>query len=219
MLSLVLSVFRGFLSRITFSQNGVPGLTAEDKAKALRYLFDELNGEIAWFRLEVGLKCPGACGYCCENSVVETTELEMIPVALELVHQGTAERFYDTAEKMDFEGRCVLYEPDLDRPGSGRCSHYELRPFICRLFGFSGNPDKNGAMRLVACGRMKEKDRATVEKAVAIVEEGHIKPPVMANYITKAASIDPELAREQVPINKALKRAIDRVWLHQKFAR
>ena len=144
MLSLVMSALRGFLSRISRSHTEAPGLTSEAKAEALRHLFEELNGEIAWFRLEVGLKCPGACGYCCENSVVETTELEMLPMALELVRRGEAEKFYEAGEKMDFDGRCVLYEPDLDRPGNGRCGRYNLRPLICRLFGFSGNPDKNG---------------------------------------------------------------------------
>jgi Fe-S-cluster containining protein len=207
--SRLLAVFLGEEPRVTF----------DIKVKALKSLFDELDREVRGFRRQVGLVCPERCGHCCENGRVETTELEMLPMAVDLVQNGEAERFYDAADKLDFEGRCVFYEPDPGRPGLGRCGRYELRPLICRLFAFSGNADKYGRTRLIVCGIIKDADPLRAQRAIELVEREQFKPPVMAAYVMKASLADPELAREQLPINLALKRAIDRVWLHRKFGK
>jgi hypothetical protein len=67
------------------------------------------------------------------------------------------------------------------------------------------------------CGVIKDADPERARKAAELVEHGKVRPPMMGAFVTKASMADPELAREQLPINRALKRAIDRVWLHQKF--
>lgn len=192
-------------------------ITLNLKVKALKSLYEEVDGTVDSFRCQAGLNCLEGCGHCCENARVETTELEMLPMAVELVRKGEAERFYEAADKLDFEGRCVFYESVLGHPGMGRCSRYEFRPTVCRLFAFSGNADKYGQTRLVICSVLKESDPVAAQRAIDLVERGRIRPPIMSSCITKASMADPELAREQLPINRALKRAIDRVWIHQKF--
>ena len=196
-----------------------PRITLDMKVKALKSLFGELDRDIERFRHKAGILCPEGCGHCCENARVETTELEMLPLAFELVNSGEAERFYNAADKLDYEGRCVFYESDPDLPGRGRCGRYELRPLICRLFAFSGNADKYGRTRLIVCGVIKDADPEGARKAIELVENGRIKPPIMAAYVMKSSLADPELSRAQLPINLALKRAVDRVWLHQKFGK
>lgn len=140
-------------------------------------------------------------------------------MAANLVRFGLADLYYQAADKLDFGGRCVFYEPEAGHPGRGRCSRYELRPLICRLFAFSGNTDKNGRPRLIVCGKIKDADPQHSQKAVELVAYGEVRPPIMSEYVMKAAAIDPQLAREQLPINLAFKRAVDRVWLNQKFQR
>ncbi|NTV29049.1 MAG: YkgJ family cysteine cluster protein [Candidatus Omnitrophica bacterium] len=188
-----------------------------DKARAIKKLFAEVDRDIETFRRKMDLSCPQRCGHCCENARVETTELDMLPMAMRLVRLGEAERLYEAADRLEFEGRCVLYHPDEGHTGRGRCGCYELRPLVCRMFAFSGNPDKHGQNRLVVCGVLRDRVPDTVRRACAQVESGAVRPPLMADYILKAAMPDPEMAREQLPINLAFKRAVDRVWLYRKF--
>jgi Fe-S-cluster containining protein len=185
------------------------------KAVLLEGVFDSLERDIAVFRKKTRMHCPPACGHCCTKADVQTSELEMLPMALALMRRGEADRWYEEAERRGFEGVCVFYAPE---PGidAGKCSRYTGRPLICRLFGFSANTDKYGAPRLVACSVAKATDMDLVEKVQDDVAAGRIKAPLMSLYALKVAAIDPSMANELFPVNLALKKAVDRVWVSRR---
>ena len=188
------------------------------KVKKLKALFAEVNVRTRSFQKLTGLNCPERCGACCESPHIETTELEMLPLADELVRNGKATDWYAQAEGRDFSGQCVFFVPSPSGKMRGCCQAYELRPLICRLFAFSGNRDKHGHVRLVTCKVIKKAAPVLAEKALSDVVSGQISPPVMADLMLRASTLDPDMSRESLPINTALKKALERLWLYQRLS-
>jgi Fe-S-cluster containining protein len=142
----------------------------------------------------------------------------MLPIAAALLEQGTAEDFYARAEQQDFKGRCIFFEPELKLGAPGHCGIYEHRPLICRLFSSSGNTDKSGKTRLVVCSLIKETQAVPFQQAAADVLSGRLAAPVMGHYNMRIMAVDAELARENLSINSAFKRAIERIFMHKKLS-
>ncbi|MBF0569569.1 MAG: YkgJ family cysteine cluster protein [Candidatus Omnitrophica bacterium] len=187
------------------------------RVRGVEKIYGEISRETGSFQKKAGLSCPGRCGHCCANSNVEATILEMLPLADALLHRGEVDRWWHKAEAQSFSGRCIFYAPDQGNENDGRCEVYALRPLICRLFGYSGNRDKYGKLRLVACGVMKKGAPIATEKALQEVFSGRLAPVAMADAVMRVAALDPELARESLPINLAFKKSIERMGLYRKF--
>ena len=132
----------------------------------------------------------------------------MLPAAFSLLARGGdfAAAMNDRAAA-DPDGLCAFFVPET--PGAtkrGKCAHYEVRPGVCRLFGFATNDDKYGRPRLSTCSILRS------EGWDARVESGEIRAPSMTSV---GASIE-ELAGamtglgERLPINRALQAALTR---------
>lgn len=204
-------------ARRTVSSLFVYDVTA--RIRHVRRIYADVDREMRGFRKAAGLGCPGRCGHCCANSNVETTVLEMLPLAQELLRRGEAERWCQEADTKDFPGQCVFYAPDENSPDQGRCRVYAWRPLICRMFGFTGNRDKYGRLRLVACRVMKQLSPHLLEEALGSVDAGKSRPPVMADFVMRASMVDPELSKDSLGINEAFQKAVERLWLARKFGR
>jgi Fe-S-cluster containining protein len=190
------------------------GGSLERKARHVIGVYRSLDKSSAELRRGSALKCPPGCGKCCQNSVVEATELEMLPLALRLSETGQADEFYRRAEAQKFEGLCVFFDVDN---GRGKCRQYAFRPLVCRLFGFAGNRDKHGQPRLVTCAVLKKNQPEAAEHLLEQVAGGRLKPPMMADAVMRLSSVDPSMARESYPVNKAFSKALERVELNKKF--
>ncbi len=209
----MLSSLRSWVDRIFYSSAGE---TLRGKALRLNAIYRSLDKEIFRFKAASRIACPSPCGQCCVNSTVEASELEMLPMAFELVRLGKADEWYGKAEAKDFEGQCVFYSSnDL----LGQCSYYAFRPLVCRLFGFAGNRDKYGRPRLVTCGRIKKEHPLGMEQVLENVASGRIVPPMMSDLVMRVSSVDPALSRESIPVNMAFKKAVERVLLGQQLSR
>jgi Fe-S-cluster containining protein len=125
--------------------------------------------------------------------------------------------WYVRAEAQDFLGQCIFYVPSPSDKMHGCCQAYKLRPLICRLFAFAGNRDKHGHVRLVTCKVIKKALPVQAEKALSDVVSGQVSPPIMADLIMRASTLDPEMSRESLPINTAFKKAVDRLWLYERL--
>ena len=194
------------------------GIPLIEKIDGIRKIYKDLDADVAHFQQACGFECLKACGHCCENPRIEITELEMLPIAAALLEQGTAEDFYARAEQQDFKGRCIFFEPELKLGAPGHCGIYEHRPLICRLFSSSGNTDKSGKTRLVVCSLIKETQAVPFQQAAADVLSGRLAAPVMGHYNMRIMAVDAELARENLSINSAFKRAIERIFMHKKLS-
>ncbi|MFH2204866.1 MAG: YkgJ family cysteine cluster protein [Elusimicrobiota bacterium] len=184
------------------------------RIRDLLALFFKISRRTRAFQKKTGLSCRVRCGACCESPHIEATVLEMLPLAEVLIRNGEAEALCSRVEALGDDGRCVFFLPSPSDQEPGCCRAYPLRPLICRLFAFAGNRDKRGHVRLVTCRVIRKAQPVLAEKALSDVASGRIMPPILADWVMRASSIDPELSRESLPINIALRNAIERSWLY-----
>ena len=188
----------------------------QDKIKDLEIVYQKLENETQAFQKRSGLHCLEGCGRCCLNPNVTTTVLEMIPVALKFHQSAQVDVFLQKIENQNAQGPCVLYESHSSDQARGRCGHYANRPLICRLFGFSAVRDKRRQLTLVTCKLIKEDPGQDYEKTLKEINQD-LPVPLMAEYAQQVSHIDPALTREELPINLALKRALEKIGLLEGY--
>ncbi len=182
----------------------------------VKEIFQQIDRQTTALQIATGLHCPPDCGRCCENPEVETTGVEMIPLALELWQRGSAVEWISRSLAVDEKGPCVFYQADPFVSGNGRCSVYQFRPTICRLFAFSTVKNKHGESELAVCVRHKEIMPEIVADAKKAIADG-LSAPNFSEVGIQVAMLDP-LGSQQLPINQALKLALERVGLIAQFA-
>jgi Fe-S-cluster containining protein len=174
-----------------------------DKSNRVIELYKELDFEIYLYKNSTGVECVPQCkGECCKREDIYATTLEFLPLAFMLFQQNreeVIERIYSTESKI-----CLLFDEN-----TGRCTEYNYRGLICRLFGFSSIRLKDGSLSIVSCGYIKSAFKRAIES--------QIDPIIMADYHKKLMGIDLELAKEESPINIAIRRAVEKVGLFIKY--
>jgi len=186
-------------------------------ALRVRVLYCRLDRRIAGFRRAVGLSCPRGCGECCLSPEVEATVLEMLPLALRLHREGRLEQTLVSLGPGEPPRPCVFYSPEPLGSFGGRCSVYPLRPLVCRLFGFAAMTDPEGRPQLVLCRRLREADPAGAREAAAGAASGRLPVPLMSEWSLAMYRLDPGLGTQALPINAALRQALERVALERRW--
>lgn len=183
-----------------------------DVVSSLQEYYAELDKVILGFQQKSGLHCLAGCGACCRNPNVETTVLELLPMAFHLWQNGLAPAIMELlGTTRPFS--CILYQPEEGNPDKGKCGAYPFRPLICRLFGYAISKDKTGEARLSTCKRIKEAFPDTVRYAESLIENGE-ELPVFSECWLRLVGEYPELAVNRLPINRALMQALDKVGLY-----
>ena len=172
-------------------------------------LLEDAGRQTQEFSKTTGLHCKAGCGHCCENPEVETTVTEVMPLAIELWAKGEADQILAAIERSQSKGVCVFYKPDPVIAGNGRCSVYARRPGICRLFGFSAKTDKHGKARLLTCKIIKERNPGECARAQKTMDQG-ASGPLISDFTHKVFGIDPGRGKDLLPINEAVRIAIER---------
>jgi Fe-S-cluster containining protein len=134
--------------------------------------------------------------------------LEMIPLALDIYRTGDEDRVMDTIAAQGENPTCVMFQPGPNDPDKGRCSRYAMRPLVCRLFGFAARHDKHGHLEFAGCGVMNEHDPHAYLRAEMGVKGG-LSFPVFQDFFMQVASQDPHLGYRMMPINQALREALE----------
>lgn len=192
----------------------LPPSVLRDRLAALEGVYARADAAVDAFARASGLGCPFGCGTCCEGFVPDILPLEAEYVALQLVRIDRDEAYRLAAQGLSVQehggGRtgCPLYRADTPY----HCGVYENRPLICRMFAFSAVRDKRGRADYSLCRLMP----APEGKARSGTGEGFeaafgAQPPVMADFGSELASIDPSSAGERGPIHELLGRALMKV--------
>jgi len=168
-----------------------------------------LDAAVAGFSSRVGLSCPTGCGHCCLSEKVEATVLECIPLAFELFRTFQAELILKRLEKNGNERRCILYRSDYTEAGLWGCTQYKHRAVVCRLFGYSGNRDREGIARLAMCKIMKEKLRTPVD--AILLNDPEYPMPIFVDAGLRITTLHPGFGIVRMPINMALREALLKV--------
>ena len=185
-------------------------MTIEQRVVLVEKLFQNLDVEIKEFQSHTKLSCVAGCGKCCNHPEIDASPLEFLPWAFHLFLNGEAEKVLNTLNKSDVN-RCFIYNPlSLLDKNKGNCSSYQYRGLICRLFGFGANTDKYGQLRLATCKIIKEEQAENYNKSTELINKG-LPVPIFTDYYMNLSQIDFQLGNVIVPINKALKLAIEEV--------
>ena len=182
-----------------------------DLAKEVRAIFAAIDEKTSKFQTKTGLRCLQGCGKCCLSPTVEAHVSEMLPLAVDLLASGNAAALHLKLEQSQ-DPTCVLYRPHPQDPSKGYCSAYEMRPSVCRLFGFaavSGKPPEKS--QLSTCKIIKDKDPLAVKKATSLLEkEGDV--PHVRDFSLRFETLAPGTAySERLPINRAIKVALEKL--------
>ncbi len=179
------------------------------KVKSVERLFAKLDQEILGFRSETGIFCVPGCGKCCTKPDIEASPLEFLPLALHWFLTGKATEILDKLEAMPKDSICLVYSPlSPTELAKGSCSLYPYRGLICRLFGYSANRDKLGQLRMITCKVIKEGQVAEFTKATNEIN-GDLKVPIFTDYYKKLMQIDFRLGNTLLPVNQAIKEALE----------
>lgn len=182
----------------------------ENRVALVESLFQKLDLEISAFQNETKLGCIAGCGKCCSTPEIDASPLEFLPWAFHVFLNGLAEETLLELEQ-NTTATCFLYRPkSLSDITLGNCSTYQYRGLICRLFGFGASTDKYGKLRIATCNIIKEGQKENFEKAtIAIIS--NLSIPVFTEYYMQLSQIDFKLGNEFLPVNKALKMALEEV--------
>ncbi|AUP78319.1 YkgJ family cysteine cluster protein [Flavivirga eckloniae] len=183
-------------------------MSIERKVYLVENLFSKLEQETAQFEQSSGISCVSGCGKCCTYPNVEASPIEFLPWAFQLFLNGEAEKTIIQLNKTQ-SSTCLIYKP-LSIINQGRCSNYKYRGLICRLFGFTANTDKYGNLRLVTCKIIKEGQAKGYSSTAEAITKG-LYVPVFTEYYMQLNQIDFNLGNIILPINKALKMALEEV--------
>ncbi|MBN2482793.1 MAG: YkgJ family cysteine cluster protein [Candidatus Omnitrophica bacterium] len=179
--------------------------------RQLLRLFHQVDKETIRFKRMTGIRCPDNCGACCMRPDVETTALEMLPLAVELWAQNTADYWLEKIERSLYPGLCVFFEADPVTSGNGRCRIYALRPLICRLFGFFTVKNKHDEYVYGSCKIIRAKYPQSYQKTQQMLKDG-FHPSNMTDFTVQVLCIGSDLGRKMHPINIAASIALEKVW-------
>ena len=178
------------------------------RVELVENLFDQLEKESLQFEKTSGISCVAGCGACCTYATIEASPLEFLPWAFNLFLNGEAENTLNIVRNSE-SATCMIYKP-LQIVGQGRCGDYKYRGLICRLFGFAANTDKYGSLRLATCKIIKEGQTEKYKSISEAISNG-LYVPVFTEYYMQLNQIDFHLGNIILPVNKALKMALEEV--------
>lgn len=185
-------------------------MSIQEKVAAVETLFQNLEIEITTFQKETKLGCIVGCGKCCSTPEIDASPLEFLPWAFHVFLNGKAEETLIELEQ-NSSATCFLYRPkSLAEFTSGNCSTYQYRGLICRLFGFGATTDKYGKLRIATCNIIKEGQKDKYEAATIAINT-NVSVPIFTEYYMQLSQIDFKLGNVFLPVNKAMKMAVEEV--------
>jgi uncharacterized protein len=175
-------------------------------------LYSEIDEMIDAFISQTGITCPRSCGTCCATPTenVEASVFEVMPLALDLWERGQAEHVLEKLREAAGAGSCIFYMPEIPDGAAGHCPVHPLRPLICRLFGYSARYDKYGVLENCLCPKM-------TSPLTECPADNRAPLPVMTEYASRAASLNPNLGTRRQPLNDALAAAISIVGMKRSY--
>ena len=183
-------------------------------------IYRDIDRKAARFQSVTGLQCPERCGSCCESEEVEATVIEMLPLAEELLSEYEISTLLDQIEaKINYgDPTCALVHRINDATGYLRCSHYPHRPLMCRLFGCAARKGRSGKKELSVCRIIKQGNSSSLIRAEIFLNQG-LDIPVYQECFMRIASLHPGMGFTLLPINIALKAALEYFYFRRPMGR
>ena len=168
----------------------------------------EMDQAYAEFSKLSKLSCPKNCSSCCEDHHVHTSSFEMLPAALRLLKEGKTDETLEAIDGLS-ANHCALVK-------NHRCSVYEERPSMCRLFGMGRIENKTEDKETYSICKIIKKNNADSIRDLEKVKELKNIKSFSQLYMPLVTQI-PQGEAEELPINEALKKAIEKVLLYSSY--
>lgn len=172
----------------------------------LQKVYAEMADTFSAYQSGTKLTCPPGCGRCCTNPEIEASVLEMIPFALKIYDEGQLEEWIQKLEERE-NPQCILLE--TDESGKTKCRSYLERPSVCRIFGVAGTLNKHNEVTHSICKLLKELN--------ADLPKPSENTPLIPHWSAKLSALDPELMKNQMPINQAIKAALEKIAFYTQY--
>lgn len=184
------------------------------KAGQLAAVYQEMSVTFSEYQNSLALACPTECGACCLAPTIEASPLEMLPTAIALFDQGRALQILEDIESAPGP-QCIFYKKSSFDGSLGRCTSYETRPSLCRIFGVAARKDKVGNLELSICRVLKSEHR---ERYLNLSEEEIKRAPLMSEWKYRIGALEEGLSAKDRPINEALMIALQKVLLTSQYS-
>lgn len=183
-------------------------------ARDLQNIYDEMGSSFSLYQNSSGLNCLEGCGKCCHNPDVAASVLEMVPLALKIFDDGKLDEWLDKLEAPESE-HCLMYQMHSPDGTKGMCGVYQQRPSVCRMFGVAGYFNKHHEIGLSVCRLIREKypEETKIFESQATPEN----TPMIVNWSYRMSQIDPALIQDKLPINQAIKLALEKVAFYAMY--
>jgi Fe-S-cluster containining protein len=179
-------------------------------------LLVEISDTTEKFAANVPYKCRAGCGACCMKPHIEAQVSEMLPMARHIIEKGLTEDIFERLGSSEQSG-CLMFQAHAGGEEKGRCSAYEFRPSVCRLFGFSAVKKKNGPPELANCNWQKKLYPTELLESQAKINAG-MEVPIISDFRFKLQNLAPSAAMgTPLPINKALKIALEKLIMADQY--
>ncbi|MFZ5949101.1 MAG: YkgJ family cysteine cluster protein [Candidatus Rifleibacteriota bacterium] len=182
-------------------------ISTYQKIQLVESLQKQIDHDVMRFKHMAGIDCLLHCSECCNYPDIQASPLEFLPFAYHAWKLGQLEFWADLSEKNE-GSLCILRNVSENAWG---CQIYPVRGLICRLFGFSAALDKQGRPVFAACRILKNHDGEKIREIRDLVQSGE-KMPVISHYYRRLAGIDLRLGQETMPINQAIRKAMEIVY-------
>lgn len=184
----------------------------EEKVEAIEKVFEGLDDHLANIADRTGLNCVTHCSLCCRNKNIEATPLEFYPLAAYLYRTGQMDAFIDKLDNLKDDDLCILLDQNAEQKGTWGCTAYPYRALICRMFGYGFRLNRMGVPDLVTCKTMKTVFPEGVQRAAQLSDNEPENLPLFRDYSMQLWAIDQELAGKPMPINQAIRAAVEKVY-------
>lgn len=183
-------------------------------ASQVESIYKDSHETFSSFQQEQNLNCLTGCGKCCLGKEINATIVELLPTAYKLYDAKVAEEILEKIEKLNSEHeiiQCIFYEKHSPDGVLGKCTNYDTRPSVCRSFGAAATKNKEGKKVAAVCKLIKEHRPEEYKNA------NFENAPVMGDFARKIMSIDSVMGRELIPINQALRFALEKVLFTEEY--
>ena len=189
-------------------------MVSDEIVLAVEEVYAELEKHLEKIISHTRMKCLHLCNACCNKTGIEASPIEFIPLAAYLYQTGQIDEFLIRLDESDKTGYCVLFSPEAWKNGEWACLQYEKRGLICRLFGYGYRLNREGIPELVTCKVLKELCPEEIAQARLLGIEKPDMVPLFSNYFMQLYSINPDLGTTLMPINQAIRKAIEKLYFY-----
>lgn len=176
---------------------------------------EQIGEKFSQFQKSSRLPCVPECGGCCFNPQIYCSPFDMLPVALALIENKTAEQTYEFLQELLNNkplSHCIFLKVDDAKKAKGTCTQYTYRPLICRVFAVSARHNKLGKVEFSVCKTIQEANPKAYTELLSKTE--HLSGeelPFIDHSKSPLAEIFPFIHHEEYPINEALLKMLDKL--------